>query len=52
MRMYTDFYALQNYVQLLYTNPSVYSRSIGNHSQHTERPKLNGIVQTLIEQFP
>jgi len=43
--MYTYFCAFTNLYTTLYTDPSVYSRSIENHAQHTERPKLNGIVQ-------
>jgi hypothetical protein len=50
--MYIDFYALQNCIQSLSTEPSLYSRSIENHSQHTEQPKLNAIVQTRFQQFP
>ena len=40
---------LQICIQPLYTDPLVYSRSVEIHAQHTERPKLNGIVQNTFQ---
>ena len=43
---------LQICIQPLYTAPLVYSRSVEIHAQHTERPKLNDIVQDTFNSFP
>ena len=40
---------LQICIQPLYIDPHVYSRSVEVHAQHTERPKLNGIVQNTFQ---
>ena len=40
---------LQICIQPLYTDSLVYSRAVEVHAQHSERPKLNGIVQNTFQ---
>ena len=40
---------LQICIQPLYTDPLVYSHSVEVHAQHSERPKLNDIVQNIFQ---